>query len=384
MKSKCQKGVQPKWNESLMLSWNSQDLLQVQLFNKDKVGGKCEEIGAHILDIMTITKEQKMEIWIPLLSPLSTQKTLAPTSPTQHSHIPQKPDKDRLELVVEVKAAKDLHASDSNGFSDPFCSMRCGEEKMKTFVSAKTLAPSWNQTFIFGASQGLTGQDDFVLFVKDYDRFSVNDFLGAVAVPLSQIVKQQKEAEQGEAGNLGEAVGKWYRLKPFPGQKTKDGQPVKGEIFLSLYTRPWSGMSKNQIPEIPAQIPRLQSEVVETFEKETYVAPLAEQFSTAEPSESSGIVSVHANNMNVNLSVKEESAMEDHENLSGGASASSSRLPQNENHKSGIKDVLVEKFIPKGASERSGRLYSPFFEMSKTKKDIGRLHLILTFMPIPH
>jgi len=59
-------------------------------------------------------------------------------------------------------------------------------------------------------------------------------------------------------------------------------------------------------------------------------------------------------------------------------------IEEGSSHIKGIRDVLVEKLALKGSNQKPGRLFSPFFETTKVNKDIGRLHLQLTYVAISH
>lgn len=50
-------------------------------------------------------------------------------------------------LGIEVKDARDVFASDSNGFSDPYCVVTVGPKSKKTKIISKSLNPKWNQKF---------------------------------------------------------------------------------------------------------------------------------------------------------------------------------------------------------------------------------------------
>jgi C2 domain len=89
----------------------------------------------------------------------------------------------RLKRVrVSVRAARNLVAADSSGTSDPFCEVRCDNQKQKTRAVLKTLAPKWDEILFLDA----TPQSHLTVSVFDYDKFSANDAIGSCVVNLAQ------------------------------------------------------------------------------------------------------------------------------------------------------------------------------------------------------
>lgn len=91
-------------------------------------------------------------------------------------------------LMVHLHHASNLPAKDRQGTSDPFVILHLTPNKEETFQSAiiyKTLNPVFNQSFQF---QGLTPDDirrqTLILRIYDHDRFTKNDSIGMVALPL--------------------------------------------------------------------------------------------------------------------------------------------------------------------------------------------------------
>ena len=91
-------------------------------------------------------------------------------------------------LMVHLHHASNLPAKDRQGTSDPFVVLHLTPNKAETFQSAvifKTLNPVFDQSFQF---QGLTPDDirrqTLVLRIFDHDRFTRNDSIGMVALPL--------------------------------------------------------------------------------------------------------------------------------------------------------------------------------------------------------
>jgi hypothetical protein len=91
-------------------------------------------------------------------------------------------------LMVHLHHASNLPAKDRQGTSDPFVVLHLTPNKEETFQSAviyKTLNPVFDQSFQF---QGLTPDDirrqTLIFRIFDHDRFTRNDSIGMVALPL--------------------------------------------------------------------------------------------------------------------------------------------------------------------------------------------------------
>lgn len=91
-------------------------------------------------------------------------------------------------LMVHLHHASNLPAKDRQGTSDPFVVLHLTPNKEETYQSAviyKTLNPVFDQSFQF---HGLTPDDirrqTLILRIYDHDRFTRNDSIGMVALPL--------------------------------------------------------------------------------------------------------------------------------------------------------------------------------------------------------
>ena len=114
-------------------------------------------------------------------------------------------------MKVEIIEARDLLASDSNGFSDPYVVIQestglyiidKNKYPLKTPVVKKTLNPVWN----FSTEVPYTSYFGKIHFnVFDWDRFSSDDFLGTCSLSPSLL-------------NSGAPVDVWVPLeqKPYP------------------------------------------------------------------------------------------------------------------------------------------------------------------------
>ncbi|XP_039254071.2 synaptotagmin-7-like isoform X1 [Styela clava] len=133
---------------------------------------------------------------------------------------------DTMTLVVKILKATDLPAMDLSGFSDPFvkcCLLPDRKRKLETKIRRKTLNPSWNETLLFeGLSYDKIQQRVLYMQVMDWDRFSRNDPIGEVCIPLHQI-------------DLTDSTSQWEYLTPCTGSNKR------GELLVSLCYHPVEG-----------------------------------------------------------------------------------------------------------------------------------------------
>ncbi|XP_073430113.1 synaptotagmin-7 isoform X8 [Dendrobates tinctorius] len=127
-------------------------------------------------------------------------------------------------LTVKIMKAQELPAKDFSGTSDPFVKIYLlpdKKHKLETKVKRKNLNPHWNETFLFeGFPYEKVVQRVLYLQVLDYDRFSRNDPIGEVSIPLNKIDLTQMQSF-------------WKELKP-----CSDGSGSRGELLLSLCYNP--------------------------------------------------------------------------------------------------------------------------------------------------
>nr|XP_023675405.1 synaptotagmin-7 isoform X3 [Paramormyrops kingsleyae] len=127
-------------------------------------------------------------------------------------------------LTVKILKGQDLPAKDFSGTSDPFVKIYLlpdKKHKLETKVKRKNLNPHWNETFLFeGFPYEKVVQRTLYLQVLDYDRFSRNDPIGEVSLPLNKV-------------DLGHMPTFWKDLKP-----CSDGSGSRGDLLLSLCYNP--------------------------------------------------------------------------------------------------------------------------------------------------
>lgn len=105
-------------------------------------------------------------------------------------------------LHLHLVEGRDFPAMDANGFSDPYCLLwlRC-KNKAHKFVGAKhksktileTLDPVWDQILTIDIpdylveNSNLLDEVELIIDVFDFDKFSVDDFIGRTIISLNQL-----------------------------------------------------------------------------------------------------------------------------------------------------------------------------------------------------
>jgi len=94
-------------------------------------------------------------------------------------------------LRLKLIQGKDLAARDANGLSDPYVRVTLLPDKkhrLETKIKRRTLNPKWNETFYFEGFPVNKLQNRVLhLHVYDYDRFSRDDSIGEIHLPLCQV-----------------------------------------------------------------------------------------------------------------------------------------------------------------------------------------------------
>ncbi|KAM8787644.1 synaptotagmin-5 [Rhynchonycteris naso] len=131
------------------------------------------------------------------------------------------------QLLVGILQAEGLAALDLGGSSDPYVRVYLLPDKRRrheTKVHRQTLNPHFGETFAFKVPYVELGGRVLVMAVYDFDRFSRNDAIGEVRVPMSYV-------------DLGRPVLAWQELQAV--------QPVEqeqlGDICFSLRYVPTAG-----------------------------------------------------------------------------------------------------------------------------------------------
>ncbi|XP_045061079.1 synaptotagmin-7-like isoform X2 [Coregonus clupeaformis] len=128
-------------------------------------------------------------------------------------------------LTVKILKGQELPAKDFSGTSDPFVKLYLlpdKKHKLETKVKRKNLNPQWNETFLFeGFPYEKVRERTLYLQVLDFDRFSRNDPIGEVSIPLNKL------------SDLGHMQTFWKELKP-----CMDGAGRRGDLLVSLCYNP--------------------------------------------------------------------------------------------------------------------------------------------------
>lgn len=127
-----------------------------------------------------------------------------------------------MTLTLHILRAVKLPAKDMTGTSDPYVKVLLlpdKKRKITTNVKRKNLNPRWNEVFAFeGFPYSKLMNRTLYLQVLDYDRFSRDDPIGEVCIPLSdfdlvtgQTIWKNLQPCKGHTGKLGEVnVGLCY------------------------------------------------------------------------------------------------------------------------------------------------------------------------------
>ncbi|KAM9226016.1 synaptotagmin-5 [Dugong dugon] len=131
------------------------------------------------------------------------------------------------QLLVGILQAEGLAALDLGGSSDPYVRVYLLPDKRRRYetkVHRQTLNPHFGENFAFKVPYVELGGRVLVMAVYDFDRFSRNDAIGEVRVPMSSV-------------DLGRSVLAWRELQAAP----REEQEKLGDICFSLRYVPTAG-----------------------------------------------------------------------------------------------------------------------------------------------
>jgi len=131
---------------------------------------------------------------------------------------------------LHVLEARNVAVMGKSGTSDPYCTIKSSFNKQtfKTKVVKKTLNPKWEQEFKIFTSKA---EGQIIVKMMDKDRFSKDELMGEVTLPLEDFGK-------------GNEIDKWYELSKEPQKKKKD--KTIGELHLKAW---FSGPAPEPEPE---------------------------------------------------------------------------------------------------------------------------------------
>ena len=169
------------------------------------------DTGWHRADTILIPKNLELNELIRAESKSDSSSSTESTSPAMSEETTQTQQNsgetiigsDRPRLNVWVVQARNLPSADPNGYSDPFCKVKCCSASKRTRIIRRTLNPRWDCSLSFGEKDYITSNDVLEVQVvdKDFGGDVMNDLLGTVDVPLWTIVQKQK------------CPPTWYQLK---------------------------------------------------------------------------------------------------------------------------------------------------------------------------
>lgn len=132
-------------------------------------------------------------------------------------------------LLVGISGARDLLAADSNGLSDPYCTVvpldakgkEISVEKRKTRVIMKTLSPSWDEVFIIGQKSDASQMSKLLIKVKDWDAVGSDDDLGELVLDMNEFFGSDPHRH----------VCEWM---PLVARKKMSKSKQKGEVHIQM------------------------------------------------------------------------------------------------------------------------------------------------------
>ena len=188
------KSLAPVWDEMFVLSKErGAKHLIFDIFDYDRFGIN-DFLGRAFMSMSTITQTGQA-LWIPLRDKNGDKDDYGGITGEIQVRVRRRPQGSVVpeELLLHVIEAKGLMAADRNGTSDPFAlvtfegSSRCSRT-WTTRVIEKNLHPVWDERFVLDIEETAK---KLVVDVYDDDILGCSDFLGRVAVPMTEIINGQ-------------------------------------------------------------------------------------------------------------------------------------------------------------------------------------------------
>ncbi|EFA84490.1 ankyrin repeat-containing protein [Heterostelium album PN500] len=132
-------------------------------------------------------------------------------------------------IFIGVMEGRNLVAMDSDGHSDPYCVVIVGDKKKRTKAVRHNLNPKWEaENFEFSLDPSI---HNVVVEVFDWDRFSTDDPMGMVVIPVASVIDTMVDTI------------KWYPLVPM-----KQDDKVSGDLRLRVrYEKEKAEQEKNPL-----------------------------------------------------------------------------------------------------------------------------------------
>eukprot|EP00276_Gloeochaete_wittrockiana_P006552 CAMPEP_0184647918 /NCGR_PEP_ID=MMETSP0308-20130426/4955_1 /TAXON_ID=38269 /ORGANISM="Gloeochaete witrockiana, Strain SAG 46.84" /LENGTH=1549 /DNA_ID=CAMNT_0027079331 /DNA_START=314 /DNA_END=4963 /DNA_ORIENTATION=- len=131
-------------------------------------------------------------------------------------------------LSVHLVEAKDLAARDTNGYSDPYCIIKCDGQKFKSHIIWKSLSPTWDEIFTVRVDDP---QSVLCVTIMDKDLVGSDDYMGEVTVPLSRLSLETTFDEWlkvvSKSSGDAEAVSGRLHLRIFPANAKEGGKAMQ-------------------------------------------------------------------------------------------------------------------------------------------------------------
>ncbi|XP_063963833.1 myoferlin-like isoform X9 [Lytechinus pictus] len=153
----------------------------------------------------------------------------------------------KYQLRAYIYQARDLIASDSDSFSDPFAYVSFLNRSQQSETIKTTLSPTWDQTLIFDEIEIhgdpkiiAANPPDICIEVFDFDSFGSNEFMGRTVVrPLVKLdAADQRVARLAwhqfykGSGTAGELLASFELFLMSEGTDLPFMPPKKGELFI--------------------------------------------------------------------------------------------------------------------------------------------------------
>lgn len=108
-------------------------------------------------------------------------------------------------LLLGVLEGRGLPIADSNGLSDPYCTItplddqgkELVKEKKITRTCPKTLDPKWDEVHAFGQGVDVAEYSSIKIKVKDWDLIGNDDHLGDIVLTMDEIRKNTMASPDG-------------------------------------------------------------------------------------------------------------------------------------------------------------------------------------------
>ncbi|KAM0880166.1 hypothetical protein ACQ4PT_033790 [Festuca glaucescens] len=176
--------AQPVWNDKFEFDEIAGgEYLKIKCYNLDTFSD--DSIGSARVNLEGLLDGASRDVWVPLEKVDSGEIRLEIERIQNDQNDNLKRSSSKVEagwIELVIIEARDLVAADLRGTSDPYVRVHYGNNKKRTKVIYKTLAPQWNQTFEFAE----TGEP-LILHVKDHNAVLPTASIGNCTVEYSML-----------------------------------------------------------------------------------------------------------------------------------------------------------------------------------------------------